>query len=201
MIYKKILLNINIMEIQTTNSFLKKTKFPNPELLEKCVEEVSNKLEERPKIFVYGRECRQNRNVGFFSNDVDKYKYSNAFMEARSLDENLIKLLEEVNRLTNNNYNGILVNHYKDGTQTIGAHSDNEKELGNNGVVSISYGFRRKFRIRDKSTKKIYVDLEINNMDMIHMGGNFQKEFTHEIPVEKKIKDERYSFTFRYHKN
>jgi len=31
------------------------------------------------------------------------------------------------------------------------------------------------------------------------MGGNFQKEFTHEIPVEKKIKEVRYSLTFRKH--
>ena len=37
--------------------------------------------------------------------------------------------------------------------------------------------------------------------EIIHMGGNFQKEFTHEIPIEKKIKEKRISFTFRYHKN
>jgi len=31
------------------------------------------------------------------------------------------------------------------------------------------------------------------------MSGNFQKEFTHEIPIEKRVKGERYSFTFRQH--
>ena len=31
------------------------------------------------------------------------------------------------------------------------------------------------------------------------MGGDFQKEFTHEIPIEKKIKLPRYSFTLRKH--
>ena len=31
------------------------------------------------------------------------------------------------------------------------------------------------------------------------MAGNFQKEFTHEIPIEKKVKEVRYSFTFRTH--
>ena len=31
------------------------------------------------------------------------------------------------------------------------------------------------------------------------MGGNFQKEFTHEIPIEKKVLDTRYSLTFRRH--
>ena len=31
------------------------------------------------------------------------------------------------------------------------------------------------------------------------MAGNFQKEFTHEIPIQKKVSDERISFTFRKH--
>ena len=47
------------------------------------------------------------------------------------------ELLNIVNELTQNNFNGILVNHYCDGNH-IGAHSDDERELGKNGVVSIS---------------------------------------------------------------
>jgi len=31
------------------------------------------------------------------------------------------------------------------------------------------------------------------------MGGNFQKLYTHEIPIQKKIKESRISFTFRKH--
>jgi len=31
------------------------------------------------------------------------------------------------------------------------------------------------------------------------MQGEFQKEFTHEIPIQKKILDERISLTFRKH--
>lgn len=32
------------------------------------------------------------------------------------------------------------------------------------------------------------------------MGGNFQKEFTHEVPITKMHVEPRYSFTFRHHK-
>jgi alkylated DNA repair dioxygenase AlkB len=187
------------MEIKTKTSFLSKTKFNNIDLLENCIKYIEDKLEERPKIIVYGRECRQNRSVGFFSNDVDRYNYSNSYMLAQEFDSYLKKLLDIVNELTNNNFNGILINFYCDGGQSIGAHSDNEHELGNNGVVSISYGTNRKFRIREKSTNKIFKDIELENRDMVHMGGNFQKEFLHEIPVQKKIKESRYSFTFRRH--
>ena len=34
---------------------------------------------------------------------------------------------------------------------------------------------------------------------MLQMKGKFQYEFTHEIPCEKKIKEERISFTFCRH--
>ena len=187
------------MEINTNHSFLSKTKFQNPELLKDCVNYIKDKLEERPKIKIFGKECRQNRNVGFFSNEVDRYRYSNSYMEAQMLDEFLNNLLTIVNQETKNNFNGILVNYYENGNNYIGSHSDDESELGNNGVVTISYGSTRKFRIRDKNTKKIFKDIEISNGDMVHMGGKFQKEFLHEIPIQRKIIEQRYSFTFRRH--
>ena len=64
----------------------------------------------------------------------------------------------------------------------------------------MSFGAVRKFRIRDKFTKKIILDLPTQSNYIIQMAGNFQKEFTHEIPVEKKVKGARYSLTFRNHK-
>ena len=85
------------------------------------------------------------------------------------------------------------------GSDYIGAHSDDESGLGSTGVVAISVGAVRKFRIRNITTRKIEKDILMENGMIIQMGGDFQKEFTHEIPVEKKVKDTRYSFTFRYH--
>lgn len=48
-------------------------------------------------------------------------------------------------------------------------------------------------------TNKIVQDIITKNNYLIQMAGNFQKEFTHEIPIEKKVKEVRYSFTFRTH--
>ena len=44
------------------------------------------------------------------------------------------------------------------------------------------------------------MDIPTTSNSIIHMGGDFQKEFTHGIPVEKKVKEERYSLTFRKHR-
>jgi alkylated DNA repair dioxygenase AlkB len=104
-----------------------------------------------------------------------------------------------MNTKFNADFNGILINKYNDGNDYISAHSDDEKNLDIVGVVAISFGAIRTFRIRDKTTKKIITNIKTNPFEIIHMGGNFQKEFIHEIPIEKKVKDCRYSFTFRKH--
>jgi alkylated DNA repair dioxygenase AlkB len=69
--------------------------------------------------------------------------------------------------------------------------------LSSAGVVSVSFGASRKFRIRDKATNNIVMDIPTNSNEILIMGGDFQKEFTHEVPVEKKITTARISFTFR----
>jgi len=67
-------------------------------------------------------------------------------------------------------------------------------------VAGICYGPAiRTFRIRNKETKKIILDHKHMPCSLLIMEGDFQKEFTHEIPIEKKIKEERISLTFRYH--
>ncbi len=113
--------------------------------------------------------------------------------------KSLEELLKMVNKIFGTDYNGILVNKYKTGEDYISAHSDDEISLDKSGVVAISWGTTRKFRIRNKQTKKIVGDFPLESGNMVQMSGNFQKEFTHEIPVEKKIKEERISFTFRRH--
>jgi alkylated DNA repair dioxygenase AlkB len=188
------------MEIQTTKSALNTYLFKDLDLLNKCVDEIKDKLITRPEIVVYGKTLNQNRNVGFFSNESIGYNYSKKLMKSQALTSSLIKLLKLINNKFNSDFNGILVNEYTTGTDYIGAHSDDEKGLSNSGVVAISFGSTRKFRIRNKKTKKIEKDILLNHGQIIQMSGDFQKEFTHEIPIERKITDSRFSFTFRTHK-
>ena len=53
-------------------------------------------------------------------------------------------------------------------------------------IASISFGESRIFRIRDHNTKKIVKDIELKHGSLLIMGGDFQKEFTHEIPKTMK---------------
>lgn len=191
------------MEIVFQNSentaFLAIGDFPNPELLEQCITDIDELLEETPEIKVYGKVCKQHRNIGFFSDISIGYRYSNKLMTSKPLTNTLAELLSYINTAFHAEYNGILVNKYIDGNNYIGAHSDDETCLDKSGVVGISYGTERIFRIRDKTTKQIVYNVQTPRCGIIHMGGDFQKIYTHEIPIQKKIKTQRISFTFRKH--
>lgn len=190
----------------TENSFLETHVFEDPELLEVCVREVESKLLEGPEISVYGRVCRQPRDVAFFQNPLadgtpsQGYRYSGRTMAAQPLTDPLLQLLEHVNATFGSCYNGILVNRYANGHKYISAHSDDEAGLDQTGVVALSYGATRNFRIRNKADKTRVADVPLLSGQLVHMGGDFQSEFTHEIPKQTKITEPRYSFTFRVHR-
>jgi len=180
-------------------AFLDKGIFINKELLANCITEIESKLEEKPEIIIFGKKCKQQRNVGFFSNKSVGYKYSKKTMVSKPLSMYMDELLTIENELMGAEFNGILVNKYTNGNDYISAHSDDETGLDSVGVVSISYGAERIMRIRNKETKQLVWDAITTHCSILHMGGNFQELYTHEIPIQKKIKEPRISFTFRKH--
>lgn len=192
--------------IQTQHSYLNKfnlIQIPkcdiDQELLDKCVDDIKDKLDIKPPIIICGKQVYQKRDVAFFSDTSIGYQYSGQLAKSKPMTMNLDLLLELVNELFGAKFNGILINRYCSGNEYIGAHSDDEKYLDKTGVVAISYGGTRIFRVRDKQTKQIVQDVPIAHMDIVHMAGDFQKEFTHEVPPTREGVDTRYSFTFRHH--
>jgi len=168
------------------------------DLILQCIAEIDNKLEDNKPLQMYGKTVFQRRSIGFFSNESIGYYYSGQLERSKPLGNNCLKLMQLINERFDTDNNGILVNRYAQGDY-ISDHSDNENNIGKGGVIAISHGAVRKFRIRDKLTKKIVLDIPTISDSIIHMGGDFQKEFTHGIPVEKKVEGIRYSFTFRKH--
>ncbi len=169
-------------------------------LLEQSVQEVDPELDYHPEIKIFDKICHQQRSIGFYSDTSKGYNYSNSLTPSKQMKPCLRELLIYVNDKFDASFNGILINKYENGEEYIGKHSDDEKGLQPNcGVISMSFGAVRKFRIRDKNTGKIVLDVPTEPNKIIQMAGNFQKEFTHEIPVEKKVKECRYSLTFRRH--
>lgn len=173
----------------------------NDELKEKLWETV---LEKNPPIKIFGKIARMRRAVGFYSNESNGYAYSGQKSKTKPLTPEMEELLKMVNSITGNNYNGLLFNLYANGEEYIGAHRDDEEgEIREKGVVALSLGAGRKFRIRKYKkggSGEIVKDHITGDCELMWMQGErFHVDYTHEIPVEKRVKEPRLSITFRKH--
>ena len=170
----------------------------------------------RHNIKLFGKECTIPREQMVYG--VDNYTYSGKVFPSQPIPESLQYYLDWANKfescLTNQDdttyipYNMILVNWYKDGTDYIGQHRDDEKQIiPQTNVMTISFGAERKFRVRHdpKKGEKIEAiakqDYTVKNNSFLIMGGHFQEEFKHEIPKTKKVLNSRISITLRKFKN
>lgn len=178
----------------------------------------------QPPITVFGKPGVQHRDVGFYCDhpEVSGYHYSaGVTMNPQPMPDFLRQLTDRITEYFNSDHNACLVNRYRDGSDTIGDHSDNETTLGKGGVISLTIYERpdhpedqRIFRIRSRhsgfmvetpdgelsSGKKLRVlDHKITHGEILLMGGKFQSEFTHGIPAQKKIQHGRISLTWRTH--
>ncbi len=161
-----------IFENDNKTARLIKYNYNNIDIINESIKYVDSLLIIKPIITIYGKNCEQKRDVGFFSNVSTGYNYSNKVMQSQPLNNSLTFLLNNINEIFKSNYNGILVNKYENGLNYIGAHSDNEKNLDlTDGVatLSICFGKERLFRIRDKNNKKIVFETKTTNNSILVM--------------------------------
>ena len=173
-------------------------------LIKLVVDEVRPLLAVGPKVFLYGEWRSQRRCVGFFSDESYGYFYSNQCARSQKLSPALKTLLAAINDDYGASFNGMLINHYENGTNKISAHADDETALDANvGVVTLSYGAERTFRVRQKVPKKagpVVCDATTKDCVALQMRGpRFQKDLTHEVPEQRRVLRERFSITFRRH--
>lgn len=158
--------------------------------------------EHHPEARVRGMIVHQRRDIVFYSNESKGYKYAGQLMASTCFSDEtqwLLDLMERANSALDTHYNGILINKYVDGSDYVSAHSDDERGLSNGQVAAISVGSPRTFRVRDKVTKEIVLDIQTISGNLLVMDGAFQSEFKHEIPATKKNVGTRISLTFRQH--
>lgn len=152
---------------------------------------------------VYGKKLPQRRKSCYIADENHPYKYSgvvrnpsNWVVPVIEMKKNLDDLVKKIKPL-HPKLNAVLLNRYKDGDDYIGKHSDDEKDLNPDAfIVSVSLGATRDFIFTHKETNE-KVSIELESGSVILMGGDCQKNWKHEIPKRKKVKDPRINLTFR----
>ena len=164
-------------------------------------EKLFKKLEwTQPKVRLYGNEFLIPRKTIFIGEEGIKYKYSGINHQSIGWPDWFLPLLEKVCNVNKINFNGCLINLYRDGNDSMGWHSDNEKELDpDKPISSLSLGSSRDLFFKHRKNK-IKNNLNLKDGDLLIMYPHCQKEWIHSIPVRKRIKDFRINLTFRSYK-
>lgn len=149
-------------------------------------------------IKVFGKIYKQPRLTALYSVSGKSYSYSGITMQPHPFSKSLLELKEIVESTSKETYNTVLLNLYRDGNDSNGWHSDDEKELGLNPVIaSLSLGAKRRFRLRHKKDKSLTYTLELDHGSLLLMKGTTQHYWQHQLPKTKKVNDPRINLTFR----
>ncbi len=130
--------------------------------------------------------------------DADKpYTYSGSTFEPNPWSPELLALKSKIETKSKVQFNSVLLNLYRDGTDSVSWHADDEKELGKNPeIASVNFGATRKFQLRHNETKEKH-ELLLTHGSLLIMKGALQHYWQHQVPKTKKKVRQRVNLTFR----
>lgn len=149
-------------------------------------------------ITVFGKTYPQPRLTALYGNNGLPYSYSNIVMQPHPFTQKMNVLLKKIETVSKTVFTSVLMNLYRDGMDSNGWHSDDEKELGMNPVIaSLSLGTTRMFHLRHKFDKSQRHKMELTHGSLLLMSGETQHQWQHQIPKTKKTVGPRINLTFR----
>lgn len=148
-------------------------------------------------IKLYGKLVKVPRLVCWYGDDDVEYRYSGVNHVGLPWTDELFQLKTNIEKYTGNSFNSVLGNLYRNESDSMGWHSDNEKELGSTPcIASISLGEERLFKIRHRQSGETFGE-NLASGSLLVMSGNFQNEWQHSVPKEKTVRGPRINLTFR----
>jgi alkylated DNA repair dioxygenase AlkB len=158
---------------------------------------LNNLAWQEEKIFLYGRWVKVPRLMCWYGNKGANYQYSGVIHHPLPWSTPLLEIKQKIQASHKHSFNTVMGNLYRNGSDSMGCHADDEKELGKNPTIaSLSLGEERLLRFRHSKYKEI-IDVILGHGDLLFMSGVIQHHWKHELPKTKKNKLERINLTFR----
>lgn len=149
-------------------------------------------------IKVFGKTYKQPRLTALYGESNKPYSYSNITMYPEPLTDDLTAIKHKIEVLAETSFNTVLINLYRDGSDSNGWHADNEKELGTNPVIaSISLGEERPFHFKHRTIKEQRHKMLLKHGSLLIMKGEMQHYWLHQIAKTKRKISPRINLTFR----
>jgi alkylated DNA repair dioxygenase AlkB len=150
------------------------------------------------EIVVWGKKYPQPRLIAWYG-DGNEYTYSGIHLAALPWTPLLLDIKGRIEAFVDNSFNSVLLNYYRDNRDSMGLHSDDERELGNRPVIaSLSLGQERTFILKHKYDKSVSpVRLKLTSGSLLLMKGETQHFWKHGIDKESRPCGPRVNLTFR----
>jgi alkylated DNA repair dioxygenase AlkB len=148
-------------------------------------------------ITLFGKTHAIPRLEAFFATENKTYSYSDKTLQTHPFTAELLALKSKIEAISQEQFNCVLVNLYRNGQDSNGWHADNEPELGKNPVIaSLSLGATRRFDLRHNLTIE-KISFNLTNGSLLLMKGEMQHFWKHQISKTKKVNEGRINLTFR----
>ncbi len=150
-------------------------------------------------IELFGKRYPQPRLTAWYGDPGCSYTYSRLRLEPLPWTPLLSRLREQVQAAAGAEFNSVLLNHYRDGRDSMGMHADDEPELGPEPVIaSVSLGERRTLVLRHRHDRSIdTLRLPLEHGSLLIMRGATQRNWKHGIDKERRPCGPRVNLTFR----
>jgi alkylated DNA repair dioxygenase AlkB len=149
-------------------------------------------------IRIAGRMVAEPRLTAWIGDPEAHYTYSGRPNHPEPWPDALRALRDHISAATGEVLNCVLCNFYRDGSDSMGMHSDAEPELGPRPfIASLSLGATRRFQMRHRRLKEPRLDLELESGSLLLMRGTLQQHFRHGVPKQRAIEAPRINLTFR----
>jgi alkylated DNA repair dioxygenase AlkB len=164
--------------------------------LAKIISDLESVKYNQNKIIMYGKEHLVPRLEAWFGKSG--YSYTGVNLKPQNSPKWLLDIQAQITQITSLDFNSVLINKYRDGSDYVSWHQDNEKELGIDPIIaSLSFGETRNFKLRNVGNKDLKVDVKLEHGDLLIMGPSIQTNWQHELPKSKTKNGCRYNLTFR----
>lgn len=142
---------------------------------------------------MFGREVRLPRLTAWYGDH--SYRYSGIRNEPNPWIPALSWVKERVDAVCGIKFNSVLLNHYRDGQDSVSWHADDEPELGP-VIASVSLGTTRSFQLKHKRRPEWRAAYDLTGGSLLVMH-DIQKDWLHRVPKQMG-RGERINLTFRF---
>ena len=166
--------------------------FLNSDAADTLFEQLLVQVEWREEVLkMFGRSVKVPRLIACFGEPAVSYRYSGVEHPAVPWPQYLADVADVLAMHLDARPNFVLLNRYRDGTDYMGWHADDEKMIGDN-IASISLGATRRFLLRpDRQKPSLKLDLEHGSLLIMN------RFLYHSLPRAKTVHRERINLTFR----